>query len=345
MAEAPKIVVQYPWAELPAPGASIEVMPGIHWVRLPLPFVLDHINVFLLEDGDGWTVIDTGLNREEVKDIWQQVFAGVCQGRPISRVIVTHFHPDHMGLGGWFAEHWQTDLWMSTAEWLWSHYAFRAREKEMDAMLDFWRRNGLSRETIDDMRGRGHFYPTNVTRPPVRYRRMIEGDVIEINGLPWQVIVGRGHAPEHICLYCEPLAVLLAGDQVLPRITTNVSVQFHEPDGDPLRLFLASTHLFAHCDPETLVLCSHDRPFRRLHERLAQLREHHEVRLDDAAAACVRPSTPVDLMPVLFKRPLNLHQQSFAIGEAVAHCHRLLYEGRVDRVLGPDGRYRFIRTE
>lgn len=335
------IVVDYPWAEPPAPGTTVEVVPGIHWARLPLPYVLDHVNVYLVEDGDGWTVIDTGINREQVKSLWQQILLEALGGRPVARAIVTHFHPDHMGLGGWFAEKHGVEVWMSAAEWLWSHFAFRAREREMDAMLDFWHRAGMAATTLDAMRGRGNFYLNNVTRPPHRYRRIVEGDTVRIGRHDWQVIVGRGHAPEHVCLYSPDLKVLLSGDQVLPRITTNVSVQFHEPDGDPLKLFLDSTHAFGACAPDTLVLCAHDRPFRNLHERLAQLREHHAARLDDAWGACAEPKTAVEMLPVLFRRPLDLHQQSFAIGEAVAHMHRLLYDGRVRRLTGNDGAFRF----
>lgn len=345
MTQHSPILVRYPFAEPPAPGETHEVAPGIHWVRLPLPFVLDHVNVYLLEDGDGWTLVDCGINKDAVKEIWERVFDRLLGGRPIRRVIVTHFHPDHMGLCRWLMERFDAELWMSQTEWLWSHYAFEARERNMEAMLDFWRRNGMAVATIDGMRGRGNFYAQNVLRPPIVYRRLADGDPVEIGGRIWRVIVGQGHAPEHVCLACPEDGLLLSGDQVLPRITTNVSVQYSEPDADPLRLFLESTLRFAGLRADTLTLCAHDRPFLNLHERLGQLREHHQERLDAAWRACDVPKTALELLPVLFSRPLDLHQQSFAIGEAIAHLHRLTYEGRVARVRGEDGIYRFLRSD
>ncbi len=344
MSGSSRVVVRYPYPEPPPEGTSMEVAPGIHWVRMPLPFALDHINVYLLEDRDGWTIVDCGLNKDQVKGIWRQVFDRLVGGAPIRRVIVTHFHPDHMGLCRWLAEDYGAEVWMSQAEWLWSHFAFESRERNIETMLDFWRRNGMSVETIDGMRGRGNFYAQNVLRPPVVYKRLFEGDSFEIGGRVWRVIVGRGHSPEHVCLACEEDGLLISGDQVLPRITTNISVQYTEPDADPLRLFLESTHRFAGLRADTLTLCSHDRPFYNLHERLAQLRDHHDVRLDDAAEFCSEPRSAVDMMPILFRRKLTLHQESFAIGEAIAHAHRLMYDGRVERLKGEDGVYRFIRA-
>ena len=345
MDQKPHIIVEYPFPDIPTPGETIEVAPGIHWLRLPLPFVLDHINVYLLEDGDGWTVVDCGLNKDQVKEIWEVVFARLLGKQRVKRVIVTYFHPDHMGLCRWMIEHFDAELWMSNTEWLMSQFAFELHERNMEAMLAFWRSNGMSVATTDGMRGRGNFYAQNVGRPPIRFRRLAAGDGIEIAGRLWRVIIGEGHAPEHVCLACPEDDLLLSGDQILPRITTNISVQYSQPDADPLRLFLAANTRFAGLPPNTLTLCAHDRPFLRLHERLDQLREHHQVRLDAAWEACTTPKHAVDMLPVLFWRPLDLHQQSFAIGELIAHLHCLWYEGRLERILGDDGVYRFMRLE
>lgn len=345
MTENPAVVVDYPFPEPPTPGETIEVAPGIHWIRLPLPFALDHVNVYLLEDGDGWTVVDCGLNKEATKAVWERVFDRLLGERPVRRVIVTHFHPDHMGLCRWMLERFDAELWMSQAEWLWAQFAFESHERNMEAMLAFWRRNGMAAATIDGMRGRGNFYAQNVLRPPIVYHRIFDGDAIEIGGRIWRAVIGQGHAPEHVCLACPEDGLLLSGDQVLPRITTNVSVYYNEPDADPLRLFLDSTLRFGGLPKDTLTLCAHDRPFRGLHARLAQLREHHRARLDAAWTDCTTPKHAVDMLPVLFSRPLDLHQQSFAIGEAIAHLHRLLYEGRLERILSPDGVYRFLRSD
>ena len=340
-----EIVVRYPWEAPPDPATPTEVAPGIWWLRLPLPFVLDHVNVYALEDGDGWTLIDCGLNKDSVRDIWERVSDTLLGGRPVHRVVVTHFHPDHMGLCRWLLDRFGAELWLSETEWLWSQVAFESRERNMEAMLGFWRTHGMATETIDAMRGRGNFYAQNVARPPIVYRRIAEGDTIEISGRVWHAIVGRGHSPEHICLACPEHGLLLGGDQVLPRITTNISVHYQEPLADPLRLFIESTHKFGHLAHETLTLCAHDRPFYGLHERLEQLRDHHEERLQAAWEACVTPQTAIDMLPVLFRRKLDLHQQSFAIGEAVAHLHYLFHQGRLERISGDDGVHRFIRSD
>ena len=345
MQQKSAIVVEYPYPDVPPPGETIEVAPGIHWVRLPLPFVLDHVNVYLLEDGDGWTLVDCGLNKDQVKEIWETVFARLLGGQRIKRVIVTHFHPDHMGLCRWLLERFDAELWMSQSEWLWSHFAFESHERNMEAMLAFWRSNGMSVATTDALRGRGNFYAQNVGRPPILYRRLSAGDAIEIGGRLWRVIIGEGHAPEHVCLACPEDALLLSGDQVLPRITTNISVQYSQPDADPLRLFLAANMGFAELPADTLTLCAHDRPFRNLHQRLQQLRDHHQERLDAAWDACSTPKHALDMLPVLFSRPLDLHQQSFAIGESIAHLHCLLYQDRLERLRGDDRVYRFLRLD
>lgn len=340
-----QVVVRYPWEAPPDPATPTEVAPGIWWLRLPLPFVLDHVNVFVMEDGDGWTLIDCGLNKDSVRHIWERVAGTLFGGRPVRRVIVTHFHPDHMGLCRWLIDRFGGDLWMSETEWLWSQFAYESHERNMEAMLAFWRTHGMATETIDAMRGRGNFYAQNVARPPIVYRRIAEGDAIEIGGRIWHAIVGRGHAPEHICLACPDDGLLLGGDQVLPRITTNISVHYQEPLADPLRLFMESTHKFGHLAPDTLTLCAHDRPFYGLHQRLVQLREHHEERLETAWEACATPKHAIDMLPVLFRRKLDLHQQSFAVGEALAHLHYLFHQGRLERITGDDGVHRFIRAD
>lgn len=339
------VVVEYPYDEPPPEGAARQVAEGIWWVRMPLPFVLDHINLYLLEDGDGWTVVDCGLNKDGVRDLWETLIRTLLAGRPVRRVIVTHFHPDHMGLAQWLLARFpEAELWMSLAEWLWSHFAFDARERNMEEMLRFWRRNGMATTTVDAMRGRGNFYAQNVVRPPIVYRRIQHGDTIRIGEREWQAITGSGHSPEHVCLACPESKLLISGDQVLPRITTNVSVHFVEPDGDPLQQFLDSTRAFAHLPDDTFTLCSHDRPFYGLHERLAQLRDHHRVRLDDGCEALAEPRHAIDLLPVFFHRPLDLHQQSFAIGESIAHLHNLWSAGRAGREQGPDGVFRFVQA-
>lgn len=337
--------VRYEHAAPPPPGEALEVAEGVLWLRMPLPFALDHVNLYVLDDGDGWTVIDCGLNKDSVKALWEQALAGPLGAKPVRRVLVTHFHPDHMGLCRWLVDRFDAELWMSLGEWLWSHFAFHSREQNMETNLEFWRRNGMDTDTVDAMRGRGNFYGQNVGRPPAVYRRISDGEVIPIGGRRWRVIMGQGHAPEHVCLACPEDGLLLSGDQILPRITTNISVSYTEPSANPLALFLDSANRFRHLPRETLVLCAHDRPFRNLHFRLDQLRHHHEQRCAGAVEALADgPKTAVELMPTLFHRPLDLHQQSFAIGEAIAHMHHLMYMGRVRREADAAGVLRFARA-
>ncbi len=336
----------YPFDREPGPGDSLEVAPGVHWLRMPLPFKLDHINLWLLDDGEGWTAVDTGINTGEVKDAWRLVAGRLFAGKPLKRIVVTHFHPDHLGLAGWLAEAHEAPLWMPLAEWT------HGRMLSMDTadtigeeFLAFYRRAGFDEDQIEVARGRLGRYGKAVSKIPTSFRRIAEGEVIDIGGRDWRVVVGTGHAPEHACLYCRELNVLISGDQVLPRISPNVSVWPQEPDADPLRLFLQSLRTFHSLPEDVLVLPSHDWPFRGLHGRLDDLAYHHRERLDETLAACARPAAATEVLKRLFSRPLDDHQLFFAIGETLAHLHRLLGEGALERRLGSDGVYRFGRAD
>lgn len=318
--------------DVPAVGATREVAPGIYWLRMALPFKLDHINLWLLEDGDGWTIVDTGICRDDVKEAWEKVFATVFQGRPLKRVIVTHFHPDHMGLAGWLTEKFGVRMWAPQGEWAFA----RMLSLESDASFDevnrpFYRMAGFTGERLAAMEGRGNPYPSRVSTIPNTYRRIRDGESIDINGRTWRVIVGTGHSPEHACLVCDDPRVMISGDQILPKISPNVSVWPTEPDGDPLRMFLEGLPRFKSVAADTLVLPSHNWVFTGLHERLDELAHHHDDRLDDTVAACAEPATAVDVLNRLFKRELDSHQLFFAIGESLAHLHYLMGQGRITR--------------
>jgi glyoxylase-like metal-dependent hydrolase (beta-lactamase superfamily II) len=337
--------LEFPVAEPPPPGGTIEIAPGIHWLRMPLPFALDHINLWLLEDGEGWTIVDTGFGRgETTRLLWQQVFAARLGDRPVRRVLVTHFHPDHMGLAGWLCERFAVPLWCSQAEWLTGHLVRQGwGGGDIANRLEHYRANGIGPDQLEALRERGNPFAGNVTPIPLSYRRIAEGDEIEIGGRLWRVIVGFGHAPEHVCLYQRELGVLISGDQVLPKITTNVSVWPDQPEGNPLKLYLDSMDKFRPLPEESLVLPSHGLPFLGLHARLDQLAEHHEERLARTLAACAEPLTATELIPVLFRRELDLHQLGFAIGEALAHVNWLVGAGSVERLRGADGIYRYVK--
>lgn len=327
---------------LPEPGTTIEMAPGVHWLRMPLPFQLNHINLWLLEDGPGWTIVDTGLATRTILGLWERLFAERLGGRPVTRVLVTHFHPDHMGCAGWLTERWGVEMWTSQTEWLYARALMHDNSAQaLDNVVEFYRKIGLSVGALDLIRQRGNPYPARVSPVPSAFHRVRAGDVIEIGGRAWRVIIGTGHAPEHICLSCERDRILISGDQILPRITPNVSVWPDQPDADPLDDFINSLTPFAPLAADTLVLPSHDRPFRSLHERIMGLRHHHAERLDAFAALCDGEATVAEIMSRAFTRKLDAHQVMFACGETLAHLHRLVRLGRVTRTSDAEGIWRF----
>jgi len=337
--------LRFPVAAPPRPGEALPIAPGVFWLRMPLPFALDHINLWLLEDGPGWTVVDAGYAMPETQSAWERVFADHLGGRPVTRIIVTHFHPDHVGLAGWLAERWRAPLWITEKEWLYARVMSRGSADFVQLRRDFARRAGLDATASELFGEREKSYRRGVPSVPPAFHRIADGGMIDIGGRTWRVIIGEGHAPELACLYCAETGVLISSDQVLPKISPNVSVQAHEPDGDPLAQYLASLAKLRVALPcETLVLPSHNLPFFGLHARLDELAAHHAARCEDLLATLTRPQSAVDLLPVLFRRPLDRHQTAFALGEALAHLHYLERRGALDRLHGPDGVDRFVRA-
>lgn len=337
--------LQFPVATPPAPGETVPIAPGVHWLRMRLPFVLNHINLWLLEDGPGWTIVDCGYALDEAREAWERIFAESLEGRPVRRIIVTHYHPDHIGLASWLTERWEAPLWISEKEWL--HARMHADNTGGDGSAtlrrDFARRAGLDEDASQVFAERQGNYRRGVPSVPTTYHRIGEGSAIEIGGREWRVIVGEGHAPEHACLYCAESGILIAGDQILPRISPNISVQTYEPDGDPLARYLKSLKkLRAALPPDILVLPSHNLPFYGVYERIDELAAHHEARCAEVIWACARPMSAADLIPVLFRRLLDRHQMGFALGEALAHLHYLEGQGVLARETGKDGVHRFL---
>jgi glyoxylase-like metal-dependent hydrolase (beta-lactamase superfamily II) len=316
---------------------------------MPLPFALDHINLWVLDDEidgrAGYTLIDSGISDDITKRAWEQLFDGTFGGRPVLRLLCTHFHPDHFGLAYWLTaggerQRWVAPLWMSAAEYAFGRFlSLGADQTTGDSAALHFARNGL-----DDpaslakvrARGSGH-YPKLVPSFPGSFRRVQDGDEIAVGPAHakriFKAIVGFGHAPEHVSLYCEEDRLLISGDMVLPRISTNVSVFDLEPEGNPLPRYLHSLDRLLLLPADTLVLPSHGKPFTGLHQRIGQQHAHHAERLDEVLAACRAPQTAASIVPVLFKRALDLHQMTFALGEALAHLHALWYDGKVTRRL------------
>jgi glyoxylase-like metal-dependent hydrolase (beta-lactamase superfamily II) len=321
-----------------------------------LPFALNHINLWLIKDTQeteqgeqvGWTAIDCGIYTDATRDAWEVLFGAQndgLQGLPILRVIATHCHPDHVGLADWLCTRWNAPLYMSAGE-----YAFARMMSaglpgvDGPSMFPHFRKHGLTGiEMQEKIQERKTFYTRMVPTVPTSYHRIQEGKDLHIGGHDWQVITGFGHSPEHVSLYCAERNCLISGDMLLPRISTNVSVFAAEPEANPVQQYLESLGKYQHLPEDTLVLPSHGKPFKGMHTRIAQLQQHHAERLQEVLDACCSPLSAMDIVPIMFKRELDAHQLTFAIGEALAHCHQLWFAGKLKRILGEDEVYRFVR--
>jgi glyoxylase-like metal-dependent hydrolase (beta-lactamase superfamily II) len=337
--------LDYPHAGPPEGGVMFPVAPGLWWLRMPLPFRLDHINLWLAKDGEHLAAIDTGIAMSKTRALWEKLFAGDFAGRRLSKIVVTHMHPDHVGLAGWLNERFGAPLYMSLGEYHSTQNTMRGfGDSETDSRRRFYLANGIPESGLDAFaRHRGGFKQV-VSELPPDYVRIMEGKPLFLDGRRWEIIAGFGHSPEHCSLYCAELGVLIAGDQVLPKITTNVSVWPIEPMANSLQWFLDSIEKFRTLPPDTLVLPSHGLPFRGLHRRLDQLVAHHDERLDVLRAACAIEDGKhgVELTPTLFPgKVLDEHQFVFALGETLAHLHCLEGRGQAERLIGKDGVHRF----
>jgi len=322
--------IAYPFDNLPETGATLEVAPGVHWLRMPLPFALDHINLWLLEDGEGFTAVDTGIAMDAVKQAWKSALAG----RQLSRQIVTHFHPDHLGLAGWLESDYGAPLWMTQGEYLTAHViAAGLAPFDIPSMVALFARHGLDAQRCAALQARGNAYRRGVPVIPATFHPLFDGDTLRIGAHEWEVIVGHGHSPEHASLHCAQLGVLIAGDMLLPRISTNVSAYAAAPELDTLQLYLDSIDRLAALPEDTLALPSHGRPFRGMRTRVAELHAHHAARCADLLAACADGARSAgDLLEVLFGRPIDdPHQTLFAMGEAIAHLNHLESQQRLQR--------------
>jgi glyoxylase-like metal-dependent hydrolase (beta-lactamase superfamily II) len=342
MSTQPHVELTYPFAEPPAHDSYIEVAPGVRWLRFPLPFALNHINLYLLDDIDGWVLVDTGIKSDISYELWRKHFETTLEGRPITRIIGTHFHPDHIGCAEWLVNHWDAEFLTSRTEWL---TATMLQSETATNATTFWREYyhaaGLDEETLRAVATRGENYAERVGPIPRPFTRLADGDEIEIGDRTWIVVVGTGHSPELITLYCPEDKLFISSDQVLPGISPNISVHAPEPYSDPLTEFLDSCAKLTMLDPESFVLPMHGRPFYKLHERLEELVRHHGERLALTIEACRTPITIVELLPIMFKRKLDFQQTQFAIGEALAHTNHLVALGDLERIIEPGQPLRF----
>lgn len=317
----------YPFAQPPATGELMEVAPGILWTRIPLPFRLNHVNIYLIEDGDGWAVLDTGISNQATRDVWDALVAGPLAGRRLTRLIVTHFHPDHIGLAGWLCERHSMPLLTSQTCYLGCiNISLSPNAMGDKPYQDFYRSHGMSEETAQLVATQGNGYLHMVSSLPPTFRRLVAGDTLNIGGRRFEVMSGDGHAAEQLMLYLREENVFLAADQVLARITPNVSVWAVDPFGDPLGLYLRSLRQIETAIPhDALVLPGHQLPFHGVDDRARQLAAHHEERCDIIASACAQGAKSVaELVPALFPRPLDPHQLSFAFSETHAHVNYMV---------------------
>ncbi len=334
LAAKPEKEIAYEFSERPDASETMVVAPGIVWLRMPLPFALGHINLWLLEDGDGWAIVDTGVHVDETLKIWHKTFTEVMKENkenPVNRVFVTHLHPDHVGCAGWLTDHFDVSLWMPREEYLLCRVLVadtgRKTPKEGDR---FYMAAGFLPEQMEHYHNMFGMFGRYVTHLPESYVRLKDGDLLQIGDNRWEVIVGRGHSPEHACLYCRELNVLISGDQLLPTISSNVSVYPTEPSADPLAEWLASLGAMKdRIAPDVLVLPAHGKPFRGAHERLDALIAEHVECLDKLEATCSEPRRAVDVFPALFKSEVSKHKLILATGESVAHLNYLINKDRM----------------
>jgi glyoxylase-like metal-dependent hydrolase (beta-lactamase superfamily II) len=341
-------VLDFPHLVPPAPGEAIEVAPGILWLRMPLPFALDHINLWLLAEPGGYTLVDCGFGDAPTRALWERHYETTLRDRPIRRIIATHCHPDHIGNAAWLAAHFDCTVAMTHAEYLVAHALAGGHSGYHPAANnDLFRRHGLGAEPLAELAARGNHYKRGVPELPTTFSRLIADDHVAGGGASWRIIEGHGHSPEHAALHSPERGVLISGDMLLPKISTNVSVNAVEPDGNPLARFLDSLQAFDELPPDTLVLPSHGLPFRGIPLRTAQLRTHHAMRLDElagaVAAAAPEPVSAADVVSVLFRRALDSHQLFFAMGEAIAHLNYLWHAGRLARHIDPHGAVSFTQ--
>ena len=332
--------IRYPFETPPAQGEAVEVADGVLWIRLPLPMALDHVNIYALDDGESWTLIDTGLDSKRSRAIWRKLLAGPLAGKPVSRVIVTHHHPDHVGMAGWFQTEHGAELWTTRTAWLFARMLMLdEQDRPTEETLAFWRSGGMDPEIYQKRSNERPFNFADVVAPmPLGFRRIKQGDVVRIGGRDWDVHIGNGHAPEHATFWSRDDHLVLGGDQLLPSISPNIGVYATEPDADPLADWLESCQRFApYAREDQLVLGGHKLPFIGLPTRLRQLIDNHHGALKRLVQHLETPRVAADCFAPLFKRAIGEEVYGLALVEAMAHLNHMYAVGQITRTMRADG--------
>jgi glyoxylase-like metal-dependent hydrolase (beta-lactamase superfamily II) len=340
---SPRHGLEYLEGEPPDPGHARQVGDRLWWARIPLPMELNHINVWLMDEGDGWTLVDTGMDRDVCRAAWDTLEGQYLRGLPLKRIFITHDHPDHMGLSPWLASRHGAPVWMSAfAHQSVVDYLATSPDELGRRAYAFIHMHGMSASPAGAQQNpggpRADVWFDSV--PPLA-RACVDGEDLEGGGRTWRLIETDGHCRGHLCLHDAQGGVLISGDQVLPTISPNVSLISNRPEGDPLRDFLTSLERLAQCPPGTLVLPSHGRPFRGLHRRIEVVRAHHLQQLAMLREACAEPRSAFDLVPVMFGRTLRGFHRFLALGETLAHLHYLWHGGELTRAVDASGVIRF----
>ena len=323
--DAPALRLPYP-APPPTDGEPVAIAPGVLWLRVALPFALNHVNIYLIEDGAGWAILDTGLADARTIELWTYVLDTKLGRRKPTRLIVTHAHPDHLGLAGWLCERHGLELFMSQVEFLTAqNLRYNPIAIGKGRHRQFYVEHGLHEASIDSVLNRGHSYIKMTTELPPAFSRLQAGGHLNIGGRCFEILSGEGHSPEQIMLLCRAEKLFFAADQVLAKISPNIGVWPWEPKADPLAAYLKSlAALRDGIDDDVFVLAAHNLPFYGLHARTTQLMQHHAERCGDITRACATgPKTVAEILPALFARPLDAHQTGFAFGEVLAHVNYL----------------------
>jgi glyoxylase-like metal-dependent hydrolase (beta-lactamase superfamily II) len=335
--------ISYPLDAVPEKGEWLEVTRGVYWLQMVLPMALNHINLYVLEDDAGWWIVDTGMQIGDTQERWELLFAKQMADKPVLGVICTHMHPDHVGQAGWLCDTLRVPLYMSFKEY-YSALAFtNLGSGEMSwTSQQYYRRAGVSDAYIESQAKRNRGFGGICSPIPTAFRCLRDGQTLSIGGREWQIMTEGGHSPEHASLYCAEDKLMLSGDQIIPRITSNVSVMASEPEANPLADWLDGLRRFQRdIHPDTLVMPAHNAPFYGVQARLEYLIAHHEGHLAALEKACVEPRVCLDLLGVLFERKIDDSILGLALGELVAHLHFLCTEGRMVRELDDKGLYRF----